>query len=200
MSSILVEPNMYFTELVQEAMKQRKLSASDILKKYLTDLLVHFIRAENLFEKESVSGKNSPPTLAELYLKAMSTESEERHGLLKKLGDTSLYISGVFGDSLQRKLVDIDYYADMGCAAYGSLSDEVEEDRFKVLFSDISKNFIEYMEVLTVVSQKTLIQSNENLLRLYENYVRTGSELAKEHLIEKGLLHLPEKGKKRYSQ
>lgn len=198
--SILLEPTGFFNELIEDAFSQRKLRDFPLLKPYLSDLLIHFINVDNLFEDEPISGKKNHPTLAELYFKAMSTEKEERQSLLKKLGDTSLYISGVFGDSLQRKLVDIDYYADMGGAAYMSLSDSVDEDSFKSLYSSISKRFVEVMEVLTVISQNTLIQNNQNLLRLYENYVNTGSELAKEHLLEKGLLHLPQKGKKRYSQ
>lgn len=199
-NSIFVEPKTFFQELVGEAFEQRKLKTIPLIKSYVSDLLIHFIHVNNLFEDQPHTGKKSHPTLAELYFKAMSTTSEERQALLKKLGDTSLYISGVFGDSLQRKLVDIDYYADMGGAAYLSLSDEVEDTNFKELYSEIASKFIEIMEVLTIVSQNTLIQNNQNLLRLYENYVRTGSELAKEHLLEKGLLHLPEKGKKRYSQ
>lgn len=200
MSSIFVEPKIYFQELIDEAVEQRKLNSFPLLNTYLSELMVHFIKVDNLFEDEPISGKKNHPTLAELYFKAMNSTKEERQGLLKRLGDTSLYISGVFGDSLQRKIIDIDYYADMGGAAFSTLSDEIEEDSYKKLYSSISSKFIEVMEVLTVVSQNTLIQNNQNLLRLYENYVKTGSELAKEHLLEKGLIHLPDNDKKRYSQ
>ena len=38
------------------------------------------------------------------------------------------------------------------------------------------------------MSQQTLVQSNEDLLRLYSRYVSTGSRLAEEQLREKGVL------------
>lgn len=200
MSSIFVEPQQFFLDTVGEAIDQRKVEDIPLLKSYLADLLLHFIHADNLYNEESASGKKAQPTLAELYFKAMNAPGEERISLLKKLGDTSLYVSGVFGESLQRKLVDVDYYANMGGAAYMSLADSTEELSYRDLYQFISKKFIELMEVLTVISQKTLIQNNQNLLRLYETYIQTGSELAKEHLLEKGLIHLPPRGKKSYSQ
>lgn len=185
---------------VEEAIGKRKIMGTPLLRAYLTDLLLHFVPAENLFAADSVSGKKSQPTLAELYFKAMNSSGEERSQLLKKLGDTSLYVSGVFGNSLQRKLVDVDYYADMGGAAYLSLAEEVEELSYRELYNFISKRFVDLMEVLTLIAQETLIHDNQNLLRLYETYMHTGSNLAKEHLLQRGLIHLPPRNKKSYSQ
>jgi hypothetical protein len=110
--------------------------------------------------------------------------------LLKKLGDRSLYISGFFGDSLERKLVDIDYYAEMGGAAYASLADNVSDDISAQVYRIFSRDFLAYVDVLTYISQQSMIQSDQSLLRLYDRYMRTGSELAKEKLIEMGVLTL----------
>ena len=59
---------------------------------------------------------------------AQNSEPIVRFELLKKLGDRSLYISGFFADSLQRKVVDVDYYAEMGGVAYGALADSAVEE------------------------------------------------------------------------
>lgn len=159
---------------------------------YLVKLLEYYINTERLFDEIDSSGKKrTRETLAETYLKAANAEPNLRNELLKKLGDRSLYISGFFGDSLQRKLVDIDYYADMGGAAYGSLADLVREDTMAKVYRDFSERFLDYVEVLTFISTNSFVQSEENLLRLYETYARTGSDLARERLLEKGLIAVP---------
>jgi hypothetical protein len=128
--------------------------------------------------------------LAELFLKAQNESSSTlRIDLLKKLGDTSLYISGFFGDSLNRKLVDIDYYADMGGVAYGSLSKEIADQSLAEVYDCFSTRFIEFVDVLTYMSQKTQVQTDQDLLRLYDRYLATGSKLAEEQLLEKGVLN-----------
>ncbi|MCB0356479.1 MAG: hypothetical protein KDD40_05700, partial [Bdellovibrionales bacterium] len=128
-------------------------------------------------------------TLAEMYLKALQEESQKiKYDKLKKLGELSLYISGFFGDSLKRKVVDIDYYAEIGGRAYDCLASETQEDTYAKVYGEISIKFLDFVDVLTLVSQKSLIQSNEDLLRLYDRYISTGSKLAKEQLLEKGLI------------
>jgi len=178
---ILVSTTEFFKEAVDDAFEQRKLDTFPLARHYI-------VKTETLFDQESENGKKSHQTLAEMFLTANTPEKAPiRNDLLKKLGDTSLYVSGFFGDSLQRKLVDIDYYANMGELAYGSLSETVKEDHYKRVYEEFSLRFMNFVEILTLISQKMMVQSNENLLRLYENYLRTGSELAKDTLIEKGI-------------
>src|SRR6185312_8415266 len=159
---------------------------------YLVSLLEHYLDARNLFEEPAGEGENKKPeTLAEMFLLAANSDRVGKVDLLKKLGDRSLYISGFFGDSLERKIVDIDYYAEMGGAAYGSLADHVSDDMVAQVYRIFSREFLAYVDVLTYISQQSMIQSDQSLLRLYDRYMRTGSELAKEKLIEMGVLTLP---------
>ena len=95
-----------------------------------------------------------------------------------------------FGDSLNRKVVDIDYYADIGKIAYGSLAAHINEDLVARIYDEFSHRFLDYVDVLTVISQGALIQSKEDALRLYDKYISTGSNLAKKQLIEMGLFNL----------
>lgn len=198
-NNLLLVSDGFFAEIVDEAISQRKVKTIPLVKNYITELLFYFMKSENLYDEESESGKKRHSTLAELYLKAMNLNGEAKLETLKKLGNISLYIGGFFGDSLQRKIVDVDYYVDMGESAFGHLSESVPEDTFKRLYFELSTKFLQFVDVLTFVSQKTIVHNDENLLRLYENYIRTGSELARDHLLEKGI-HLPEKKKKIYSQ
>ncbi len=134
-------------------------------------------------------------TMAEMFLTASNVPPTARVEMLKKLGDTSLYISGFFGDSLHRKVVDIDYYAGIGGTAYHTLATCVSEEKYVPVFNDLAGRFLDYVELLTYISQQAMVQTHEDLLRLYDRYLTTGSKLAEEQLIEKGVLPLQAGGK-----
>jgi hypothetical protein len=176
---IFTSPTGFFSELVNDALAKRRLEVQPLVSNYLVQLLETYLVSENLYQKG---------TLAEMYMQSFHVERQLRIEMLKKLGDSSLYIAGFFGDSLRRKIIDIDYYKDIGGSAYGSLAKTVEDEFQARVFNDFSTRFIDYVDVLTYISQSALIQSNQDLLRLYERYVTTGSELAKDQLVEKGLL------------
>lgn len=200
--NLFVSPREFFSEVVKEGLRQRRVESFPRLESYLVELLQHYLEAKNLFEPEhDESGQRRPNTLAELYLIASNAEPAVRREMLKKLGDRSLYISGFFGDSLTRKIVDVDYYADMGGAAYRDLSGAVADDGLARVYSTFSSRFIEFVDVLGYISQKSFVHSDQGVLRLYDRYLRTGSELARERLNEMGIVTLPlEQAKKKSRQ
>jgi hypothetical protein len=187
-TGLLVSPKDFFGVLVDEALDSRRVETFSLVRDYLVQLLEGFVRTDDLYER--TDGQRPPiRTLAEAMLMATQMETSQKHDLLKRLGDTSLYVSGFFGDSLQRKVVDIDYYVSMGGMAYATLAHETRDDLKAQMFGEVSSRFVEYVDVLTVVSQKSMIRSDRDVLRLYGRYLTTGSELAREQLIERGLLH-----------
>lgn len=201
-NSLFIAPGDYFRELVREGLSQRKIETFPHVESYLVYLLEHHLDARNLFDPEyDESGRKIPNTLAEMYLHANnSSDQVVRVELLKKLGDRSLYVSGFFADSLQRKLVDVDYYVNMGGVAYAALASCVREDASARVYSTISQRFVEFMDVLTYISHSSLIQTNESVLRLYDRYMATGSEMAREKLTEMGVLPIGQDQAKRGRQ
>lgn len=192
MMSLFVSPNEFFSEVVKEGLRQRRVETFPRAESYLVQLLQHYLDAKNLFEPETdENGQRRPKTLAETYLLASQSEPALRIEMLKKLGDRALYISGFFGDSLNRKIVDVDYYVDMGGAAYRDLAEVVSDDGLARVYSTFSSRFVQYVDVLTYISQKSFVHSNEGVLRLYDRYLRTGSELAREKLNEMGIVTMP---------
>lgn len=190
-SLILMSPKQYFSEMVDHGLEKKKLKALPAVKSYLVQLLEYYLDASRLYETETDEmGNKNPTTLAELFLKASNSENNEKKELLKKLGDKSLYISGFFGNSLEKKLVDIDYYAGMGCVAYENLSYVIKEDTQSKVYKIFAKQFLDFVDVLSYISEKSLNQSEQNILRLYDRYLRTGSEVAKDKLIEMGVVTL----------
>lgn len=183
---LVTSPRVYFSEIVAEALEKRNVQTPPMASNYLVHLLESYVTTDSLHFKG---------TLAELFLKSFHAEKSLQMDLWKKLGDTSLYISGFFGDSLRRKVIDIDYYVDIGGMAYANLASQVSDDLQSQVFREFSSRFVEFVDVLTYISQNTMIQTNQDLLRLYERYIATGSELAKDQLVEKGILTAVDKRK-----
>ena len=190
-SLFLVSSKDYFAEAVQSGLEKRNLRVYPAVQNYLVGILEYYLDARNLFqEKITESGQKKPDTLAEMLLVAVNSDHKEKTELLKQLGDRSLYISGFFGDSLKRKIVDVDYYAEMGGTAYATLADCVTEDTTAQVYRTFSRQFIDFVDVLTYISETSSLKTDQDLLRLYDRYMRTGSELAKEKLVELGVLTL----------
>lgn len=189
--AVLVTARDFFGEMLGEAYTKCKLRPVPRVHNYLLTLLQEYISADQLFVADEKTGERKEQTRAELLLTAMSSQGAERLELLKRLGDTSLYVSGFFGDSLSRKTVDVDYYAGMGAVAYDSLAHTSSDQLAAQVYGEFATKFLAYVDVLTVISQKCMVQSDQNLLRLYERYMKTGSELARDHLLEKGLIPAP---------
>jgi hypothetical protein len=190
--SLFISSKDYFTELVESALEKRAVKTQPSIKSYLINLLEFYVPVTN-FDDQS-------KTLAETYLSATQLEYHEKVEKLQRLADRSLYVSGFFGDSLNRKIIDVDYYMEIGESAYAALAVTVREDLKATIFKTFSRRFSDFVDVLTVVSQQSFIKGDESVLRLYEKYLKTGSELAKEKLIEVGVLNLTTESLKRSKQ
>lgn len=108
--------------------------------------------------------------------------------LFRHIGDVSLYVAGFFQDSLNRKLVDVDYYIDMGGTAYQRVASRAEEDLMKALYQELADKFGVLVEVLADVSDQTSQRTEKDLLRLYELWVRTRSDRAAKALQDAGII------------
>ena len=185
-TQLILDSDQYFQNMVNEAFNERRFDTTPYVKTYIVDVLKHYLLVENLYDVEDTSGKKTRKTMAEMYLSANQLSRRDRAEKLKKVGDSSLYISGFFSDSFQRKIIDVDYYVDMGKMAFDSLAKDVSEDTFSKLFSELSLHFIHLVDVLALISQKAKMTDEENILRMMELYAKTGSSLIGETLAEKG--------------
>ncbi|MDB2426016.1 hypothetical protein N9W41_00565 [bacterium] len=186
---LILDTDTYFTECLDEAFQSRKIEANPNTSNYLVNLLKHYMSADNLYVIDS-SGKRKQETPAEMLLKALNQDSKgPKVQLLKKLGDTCLYVGGFFGDSLNKRIVDLDYYIEMGETAYGTLATNAQDQASSQVYEEFSYRFTDFLDVLTHISLKLMVQTNEDLLKLYDKYITTGSELAKDQLVEKGILN-----------
>jgi hypothetical protein len=56
------------------------------------------------------------------------------------------------------------------------------------VFGELARKFVGYMDVLADISEHTALTSSADLLRLYENWLRTGSSRDGKKLIDRGIV------------
>jgi hypothetical protein len=117
----------------------------------------------------------------------MQTAGAAQRDHLRSVGDQSLFISGFFSDSLNRSLVDVDYYIHLGGYAYRSLARRGDNTLGDV-FDELSDKFANFVDVLGEVSERTSLSSNADVLRLYEKWLRTGSRRSGDLLASRGIV------------
>jgi len=179
----------FFQGAVQNAISNQHLTVSGETEVYLGNLLTSFINSERLYD-HTPDGVMIRP-LAQRYLEALeATNSVDRINVLRRLGDISLFISGLFSHSLSRSLVDVDYYISMGGNAYGYLSDANHRSTvagLKQVFAELSGKFTELVDVLSEVGEAANLSNNNNILRIYEIWLKSGSKRAAEKLKLNGI-------------
>jgi hypothetical protein len=191
----------FFRELVALAVENQRASVQQATELYLGNLLSGYLQTESLLVREDDGTLHRKP-LALLLKEALEAEeAAARARLLRRLGDTSLFVSGMFSDSLSRSLVDVDYYIEMGGRAYDALGEvAARHGRERSLWDELSEKFSQLVEVLNEVSERTMVSSNAGLLRLYEKWMKTGSVRLATLLREQGVPAVIARPKGRFVQ
>ncbi len=177
---VFTQPVEFFRNLITSAIKNQKVTLEADVEYYLVSLLSQYMRIEMMKKSERA------PLAIRLHQALVATPSEKVQ-LLKEVGDFSLYISGFFADSLNQKIVDIDYYMAMGGAAYLKLSHAFAHQNLQALYRDLFQKFGTCVDILTEVSDITFSNTNKDLLRLYEKWLKTKSVRVAELLKKAGL-------------
>lgn len=169
----------YFKELVDGAITHQGIVAGELTAFYVVQLLAGFLQRRD--------EDNPEEPLAVQLARALEADGIRQRVSLKQIGDASLFVSGFFSDSLRNKLVDVDYYVNIGGVAYNALSRN-ETDTFSPVFAELAEKFVAFVDVLSEVSERSACASNKDLLRLYERWLKTGSRRSGQLLIERGVV------------
>lgn len=179
----------FFFGRVHEAAEALDFRAKDDTIHYLINLLALFGRTDQCLNSEKLN-IDKPLALMLADVQA-STNKIERNNILRQLGDVALFISGFFSDSLNRKVVDIDYYVAMGGSAYGSLSSGLRGTQsapaLGPVFDELSEKFVGCVDLLSEVSAGANMYNDSDILRTYELWLRTGSKRAEKNLRASGI-------------
>jgi hypothetical protein len=189
---ILSSPDIrdFFRDLLSRAIENQRARVQPFTELYLVNLLHEFLASEALYvQAEDGTWQQKP--LAFLLKEALDEAGPARVRLLRRLGDTSLFISGFFPDSLARRssLVDVDYYIAMGGRAYDAVARHAME---RSLWVELADKFRLLVDLLNEVSERTLASTDAGLVRLYERWLKTGSDRLAAMLLKQGVV--PRKG------
>jgi hypothetical protein len=176
----------WFREQVGEVLAHRRITLRAETEFYLVDLLDGFLASERLFVERPDGSVDAEP-LALILLKALAADRRERAAHLKRLGDTSLFVSGFFGDSLARSAVDERYYRAMGERAYEALAEAERGARLEALYAELAQRFEQLTDCFAEIAELADLRSNRGLLRLYERFQVTRSERVAEKLRSRGV-------------
>lgn len=170
----------FFRDSVDAALATNHVVVERDTSCYVVRLLTLFARADACHEPGE--GARHRPLALMLAEAAQAPTVEARRFALQRLGDISLFTAGFFPDGLQDRAVGLDYYVGMGGGAYRALAAAGHEGRraraLAGVFAELAAKFLELVDVLNEVRASARGTAGPDALRLYEQWLRTGSPRA----------------------
>jgi hypothetical protein len=123
--------------LVNEAQASTRLVLDESTESYLVFLLMRFSQGTKLIDS----------VLALDFLESMRTTRHRQVELLRDVGDKSLLFCGLFPGIAKRRHLNLNYFSDMGQAAYLSVG-ELQETQLADLFFQLSAQFFTLQQIL----------------------------------------------------
>jgi hypothetical protein len=176
----------FFRDSVQHAMRKQHVEVDAHTEHYVVNILTTFARSEELYDL-TAEGLRLKPLAHMLADVAAAPTRDEQQQALRRLGDVSLFVAGFFAQSFARKLVDVDYHIAMGGRAYGTLADCVRAKAIACVFAEMARKFQHLVDVLNEVAEMAHVHSDQDVLRLYEIWLKTGSRRAHNILCRLGV-------------
>ena len=185
----------FFRDALHDALSHQHVEFEGETEHYVVNLLTLFSDADALYERDEGAQRSRLKPLAVMLGEALEAPTHEaRFRGLQRLGDVSLFIAGFFSAGFARKLVDIDYHIAMGGRAYGILAVNGSPARGRTLrqvFAELAAKFTPMVDALNEISESSYQHSDQDRLRLYELWVKTGSERSRTLLRKLGLEPAP---------
>ncbi len=179
----------FFGEVVEDAIRTRRVDATDGATQYLVALLADYAHPDPRV------GETLERPLTLLFDEAMrAAEPAERFERLRHIGDGVLYGCGFFGDHFEARGVDPKYMCAIGTRAYGAASSMLKrgaEDGTPDLFGELAHNFDAFVEVVADVADATItmgIENSRGLVKVYERWLKRGSERLACALSSRGMM------------
>lgn len=126
--------------LVNEAQAATRLILNELTESYLVFLLMRFSHTTQLMES----------IMALDFLESMQTSGKRQVNLMRDVGDKSLLFCGLFPGMAEKRHVRLDYFTEMGQAAYLIVS-EMQEPESATLYHQLSEQFVSLQQVLNAM-------------------------------------------------
>jgi len=186
----------FFKDALHDALSHQHVAVEDQTEHYVVNLLTLFSDPEALYERQPNDAPRAglKPLVVMLGEALEAPTHEARCRGLQRLGDVSLFIAGFFSAGFARKLVDVDYHIAMGGRAYGTLAESCPQPRARTLrqvFAELAAKFVPVVDALNEISESSYQHTDRDRLRLYELWVKTGSERSRRLLRKLGIEPAP---------
>jgi len=180
----------FFRDSVDAALAANHVVVDRDTAHYVVRLLTLFARTDACYDPADGGARHRP--LALMLAEAAGAGSrDERLVALQRMGDVSLFTAGFFAEALHGRAVGLDYYINMGGGAYRALATSGHAAaRVRALaevFAELAAKFLDLVDVLHEVRASARGATHHDVLRLYEQWLRTGSERAGRLLRQAGV-------------
>jgi hypothetical protein len=171
----------WFHHRVDEAARHQRAPVSQGTLYYLSQLLAEEGRSEEA---------DGPTTLAELRAQAVAAPWGVSITKWRSLGDRALLTLGFFRERLRRGPVSAEYYAEMGATAYATVSRRLRTGGSDApdIFGELADRFVPCTDVIAEVRSEACENSDADVVRLYEEWLATGSPRVAERLRTLGVV------------
>ncbi len=172
------QPAEFFRELVRDATAARGSDPSEDSEHYLVQLLA----------TRMCSGAPLPDEpLATRYLAALGNSPLRAFSELRLVGDTALFVTGLFLEHVESMLVPPAYFVQLGQMAYQRIA-SVAENPMRRLFTGLVTDFPELVAILDQIAQTKLFQSDRDTLRTYRRWLATRGPREAAELVRRGVI------------
>jgi hypothetical protein len=176
-------PRAAFFEFVRSALATHGVVASQEAEYYLVNLLAGFLPAHP---------ERFARPLGPQLLDASRLDPVHRSLRLRDVGDTTLFLAGIFLDHIEAQPAATEYYFSIGRTAYGRLAELAEVEGHLAVhaptFAELSGRFVEFVRVLSSIADRELFAGNERLMRVYRRWLATGNPRDASRLIAQGVI------------
>lgn len=183
--TIISKPSEYFKQLTLQAATSAGLSYTQDALDYIASLLNRSLKSRPNEETQGL--------MAVSLMSALEKTPIEQLRVSQQVGDISLTVAGVFSDSLNKKLLNIEYYVEMGTTGYQLAHQLSQTHESETLFWELSNRFSIYLEILHRVAHKVGLINAKNILNIYEKWLQTQSPHFKKLLAANGIILTPTK-------
>ena len=154
-SEIVLESSLqvFFYDHLQEFNKKSLIPLPNETIFYSSLVMDSYGDSDKFFEQ--VDGKSREKILGIKLLEASQLPREKQKVALRDVAETSLLVCGYFADSLNKKIIDIKYYEDLGKIAYTRLNNITPEAYAMPSFYKIMANSFSGITLLmNLISKK----------------------------------------------
>lgn len=131
--------------LVNEAQAATQLILNENTESYLVFLLMRFAHGPRLIES----------VIALDFLESWQKPRKMQLQLLQDVGDKSLLFCGLFPGMAKKRHVSLDYFSDMGQAAYMAIG-SLQENNSSELYYQLSADFSRLQHILQAMRGETM--------------------------------------------